>query len=427
MVREHILRREVHAEDDSWQFQVDKNFIKLHPNVIDETGEKIWIKSVKFTHKSIVFSNEKQPTNRILCEDSNNKFLLVSFASFRLPELPPKATADYIGRVLAAGIVLNNEKYMFYGHSNSQLKSRSCYLYNFGAALKAAVLDTLGREVFRKLNSFGDFSNFNSVAKRAKRIGLLFSAAESSLKLEPENTMDIDDIEDAEGHIFTDGCGLLSLRLAQVLAKRRKIIFHQQRYVPAAFQIRYKGYKGMLMVKKDLEPNILVQFRSSMQKFKNCPNNTFSVLDYSKPFTYAYLNGELVTLLSALGIQDAVFLQKQQTYFEFLKLAPVLPQLAFQYFCYKGLPEFAERVLLDGLDRRAGRDELQKKLQKLTKEEFKLSFKQRRNNDPNEEDDAKVRILILDSRILFGVCDYTGVALKEVSFLHNILSLVLDS
>jgi hypothetical protein len=68
--------------------------------------------------------------------------------------------------MLVTGISINNTKYHFFGHSNSQLKSRSCFLY-------AASKD----EIFAKINTMGDLSKLKSVGKKAKRIGLLFSSA----------------------------------------------------------------------------------------------------------------------------------------------------------------------------------------------------------------------------------------------------------
>jgi len=37
---------------------------------------------------------------------------------------------------------------------------------------------------------------------------------------------------------FSDGCGLMSRRLAVALSKTKKIMFRGARYTPAVFQIR---------------------------------------------------------------------------------------------------------------------------------------------------------------------------------------------
>jgi hypothetical protein len=71
----------------------------------------------------------------------------------------------------------------------------------------------------------------------AKRIGLLFSTADVDAQLDPARTLDIPDIKDGD-ELFSDGCGLMSKRLAMDLAKKKKIVFRNKRYTPAVFQIR---------------------------------------------------------------------------------------------------------------------------------------------------------------------------------------------
>jgi len=66
------------------------------------------------------------------------------------------------------------------------------------------------------------------VAKKAKRIGLLFSTAPVAKMIPPDRVEDIPDIESPDGYIFTDGCGLISPHLAQNLARRVGIVFRDR-------------------------------------------------------------------------------------------------------------------------------------------------------------------------------------------------------
>jgi hypothetical protein len=66
------------------------------------------------------------------------------------------------------------------------------------------------------------------------------------------------------------------------LAQNRNIIFRDKRYLPSVIQIRYRGYKGVLTLDPTLKGQILVQFRESMRKFKDAPDHSFAVVDYSK-------------------------------------------------------------------------------------------------------------------------------------------------
>lgn len=57
--------------------------------------------------------------------------------------------------------------------------------------------------VDQEVEKFGVF-NMETVAKKAKRIGLLFSTSHVILDIDPSRCRDIADIE-RESHIFTDG------------------------------------------------------------------------------------------------------------------------------------------------------------------------------------------------------------------------------
>jgi hypothetical protein len=74
--------------------------------------------------------------------------------------------------VLLNGVLINGERYRFLGHSNSQLKTSSCVLFRCESPSQAAGL----------LERWGCFGRINSVAKRAKRVGLLFSSITPALR-----------------------------------------------------------------------------------------------------------------------------------------------------------------------------------------------------------------------------------------------------
>ncbi|KAJ7639975.1 hypothetical protein DFH06DRAFT_629030 [Mycena polygramma] len=78
-------------------------------------------------------------------------------------------------------------------------RSRSSFLReaNFDAELDA------------RIYQLGDFQRIMSAAKRAKRIGLLFSEAQLDYNLDPRLVKDIEDIRSGD-ELFSDGCGLIS-------------------------------------------------------------------------------------------------------------------------------------------------------------------------------------------------------------------------
>lgn len=60
--------------------------------------------------------------------------------------------------ILKRGIVFSGAMYRFLGHSNSQLKEKTCF-----------VMNATDEEIYDLLALFGKFSKIKTAAKRAKR------------------------------------------------------------------------------------------------------------------------------------------------------------------------------------------------------------------------------------------------------------------
>ena len=270
------LQDSINLDETNWSYSIPD---LPQSSKLDSHG---LIKSVSVvsnaTQQKIVLRFTKMPANRATANDPLNKFVSISFADFRLQhsnDNPPtkggdglsftpatsKESADYVTRLLQHGIIINDVTYNFYGHSNSQLKSRTCFLY---AASK--------EEIAHKVENLGDFSKMKSVAKKAKRI---------ACKVQTEYCEDIPDVV-SKDYNFTDGCGLISEKFAKFLIKNMNIRFRNQRYMPSVFQIRYRGYKGVLTVDPTMKNKTKIRFRESMRKFKGGEDLSFSVIEYAK-------------------------------------------------------------------------------------------------------------------------------------------------
>lgn len=291
---EHVLLDRISLDDEKWEFHVPRL------PTAESTNKLKLIKMVSLSTKNSQHRLELRygpvDMNRAIQDVPLDRYLAVSLAEFRSlkgasPSSSTEGAADrviqpttyrecseYAVKILRTGISIQGVHYNFYGHSNSQLKSRTCYLC-------AASKEQIGQ----KIEALGDFTKMKTVAKKAKRIGLLFSVARAAMQVDPKKVEDFPDIEIGD-YIFTDGCGLIAPGLAKELSRRIRIIFRNIRYTPSVFQIRYRGYKGVVT----LDPTMVkggpwLKMRKSMKKFSGGDDLSFSVVEYSKVSFFLYL------------------------------------------------------------------------------------------------------------------------------------------
>ncbi|XP_035673963.1 uncharacterized protein LOC118414200 [Branchiostoma floridae] len=291
--------------------------------------------------------------------------------------------------------------YVFFGHSASQLRERTCILYDQG------VLGPWERLV----NGFGEFEAIKNPSKRAARIGLLLSTATKCLELDEKEIDHTSDIE-RDGFTFTDGCGFISVACARKIMQDKDIserYRHQDPPVPSVIQFRMKGCKGVVMTDPSLPNGVCIRPSQEKFKWKLPPPHVFGVCDdgISQPYTFGQLNKQYIMMLSALGIKDEVFLSKQETYFKELDRLETDKEVAFRHLCARGYIGLAERLfsreggpdnetleILRGFRSRVRRPPKANKLHKLL------------NTKP--EPARALKIPIEKSRNVFGVCDPSG-------------------
>lgn len=130
MAPSYSLRSNPTAEDDAWKFDGIPS-----SHLIPPAKRKTWGKLVLFTPDEITLQIAEFPSNRIIHNDDCSKFVLVSFERLRFPDSRISVAADYIIRLMSAGLFLNGVQYRFFHHSNSQLVSittvqlKLCLLY----------------------------------------------------------------------------------------------------------------------------------------------------------------------------------------------------------------------------------------------------------------------------------------------------------
>ncbi|XP_020675734.1 probable RNA-dependent RNA polymerase 1 isoform X1 [Dendrobium catenatum] len=194
---------------------------------------------------------------------------------------------------LRNGITIGDKKFEFLAFSASQLRENSAWMFASSNGVTAAGIR----------NWMGNFSRIRNVAKYAARLGQSFGSSTETLTVSRDEVEFIRDIENSAGYIFSDGIGKISSKFARRVAIKCGL----KSSTPSAFQIRYGGYKGVVAV--DPMSVRKLSLRDSMCKYES-ENIKLDVLAYSK-YQPCFLNRQLITLLSTLGVRDNVFEKKQ--------------------------------------------------------------------------------------------------------------------
>ncbi|CAK3782175.1 RNA-dependent RNA polymerase 1 [Lecanosticta acicola] len=266
-------------------------------------GYCIKIPSANVTPSTIYYSTPVLETsNRIIRQFSKyeSHFLRVKFTdekykgrifadeSHHLDEVYSR-----IKRTMAYGIWIGDRHYEFLAFGNSQFREHGAYFFCSTPSLSAQMIR----------DWMGNFRNIKVVAKYCSRLGQCFSTTRAI-----PNTVDLVRIPDVErnGFCFTDGVGKISPFLARLIASHFSLPNTELEY-PAMFQFRLAGCKGVLAVDPALKGRT-IEIRPSQEKFAA----QFYGLEICRisQFSTAYLNTQLILVLSALGVPDEVFVGK---------------------------------------------------------------------------------------------------------------------
>ena len=207
------------------------------------------------------------------------------------------------------GVSIGNCTFRYLAYSNSQIKNHSFWMLCEDAIRRQDIIRTLGK-----------FSDEDKPLKKGSRIGQNFSSTKQVKRLrqrddpvdkveavddngEPLNTVfHIEDIPSAHAKIpFTDGAGNISSDLASLINQSFRLRFC------VAYQIRLAGYKGVLLLKKQGMRG-QVEVRPSMRKFKGS-EYALGIIRCATS-SVAYLNRQVIMLLSSLKVPSEIFMSK---------------------------------------------------------------------------------------------------------------------
>ncbi|KAL5716012.1 RNA-directed RNA polymerase [Ranunculus cassubicifolius] len=271
----------------------------------------VYIRRVLVTPTRVYFCGpEVNVSNRVLRNFGNyiDNFIRVSFvdedgkkiSSTDLTPRGPKQYTSLYERIISTlknGIVIYKKKFEFLAFSSSQVRKNSTWMF-------AAQDGVTARSIRRWM---GDFQDIRNVAKYAARLGQSFGSSREASIISRHDIEIIPDIKvewNGDTYVFSDGIGKISAEFARRVAEKCGVIGR----APSAFQIRYAGYKGVVAV----DPNSVktLSLRRSMCKYTSA-HVKLDVLAWSR-YQPCFLNRQVITLLSTLGISDDVFRKKQR-------------------------------------------------------------------------------------------------------------------
>ncbi|KAI0362487.1 RdRP-domain-containing protein [Trametes cingulata] len=218
---------------------------------------------------------------------------------------------ERVGGILKNGFDLGGRHYEFLAYSSSALREHAVWFMNpFQHPTQGYITAQRIRD------SLGDFSNvIKYPSKYAARIAQAFTATDPSVSITRDQWEEMDDLGE-EPYLFTDGVGTISQELGDMIWEALCIAKESLRRVqitPHAYQIRFLGYKGVVVVDRRLQ-GIKMRLRPSMNKFEALDKDVAPIEIarwFDRPGT-TYLNKALIMILEDRGVDQKVFLRLQE-------------------------------------------------------------------------------------------------------------------
>ncbi|CAI2323842.1 unnamed protein product [Caenorhabditis sp. 36 PRJEB53466] len=210
-----------------------------------------------------------------------------------------------IYHTLRNGIQVADRLYSFLGWSNSQMRDQGCYLYAPHVDQVTGMLTGTVEDIRAWM---GDFRDAVSVPKMMSRMGQCFTQAQPTVRLKRKHWIVEADIEGGldNKYCFSDGCGRISCKLAAQITKLLEL-----KEVPACFQVRFKGFKGIVVIDPTIDeiinmPKII--FRKSQRKFGegsgDLQDDYLEVVKYAMPSPVCF-NRPFITILDQVSAKQS--------------------------------------------------------------------------------------------------------------------------
>ncbi|KAL8708247.1 MAG: hypothetical protein Q9220_006824 [cf. Caloplaca sp. 1 TL-2023] len=283
-----------------------------------------YIRSATITPSTIYINTPTvEITNRVIryYAEHADRFLRVRFTDEKVEGKifsTERNTMDEVftrvKRALSNGIMIGDRHYKFLAFGNSQFRENGAYFF--------APLSHLQSHHIRSW--MGNFDEIPYVAQYAARLGQCFSTTRAIIGTKT-TIREIDD-ERRNGFVFTDGVGMISPFLAQLITHELGIV-RTSAEPPSVFQFRMGGCKGILAVSPDSKHQE-ISIRESQYKFA-ARHEGLEIIRWSQ-FAAANLNRQIIVVLSSLGVGDDIFVKKQKNQLLDLEVAMTNDQVALK-------------------------------------------------------------------------------------------------
>lgn len=218
---------------------------------------------------------------------------------------------ERVKSILTNGFYVCGRWYSFLAFSSNQLRDRSAWFFaENGKVSVNAIRSWMGKFTHR------------NIAKCAARMGQCFSSTYATVEVPSVEVSEIPDIK-RNNYIFSDGIGIITPDLAKEVAEKLKL-----EVTPSAYQIRFAGCKGVVACWPAKNDGKRLSLRPSMNKFQS-NHTTLEICSWTR-FQPGFLNRQIITLLSTLGVSDDVFWKMQVTMISKLNKILVDIDVAFE-------------------------------------------------------------------------------------------------
>ncbi|GFS62896.1 RNA-dependent RNA polymerase 2 [Trichonephila inaurata madagascariensis] len=262
--------------------------------------------------RMMMFPPDLMCENRILRNFDSEFFLRVTFRDddflpMNIRMYEDSVFLEVVKKPINSGIKIGERHYKILAWSSSQLREH-------GVSMYAKDSNGFTASDIRNWTEIDPRTTMN-IPKCLARIGQCFSQTEETLHV-PLNNMHVKFERDIENgfnpntykpYTFSDGIGRISKGL---IKKVSKTIPRGQDC--SAFQIRYGGCKGMLVIDPTLN-DVDIVFRESMRKFdcKGIAHTKLEIVKKSSPIPLR-LNRPFIAILHDMGVEPRIFLRMQE-------------------------------------------------------------------------------------------------------------------